>query len=152
MIVNEFNKAIHEWDGKSNTPLLSYCNSYTNHEFSFIKLEKLILIDERYQDATTWVFKYYLEHNYIASKDEIDLLVKLFSELTSWAAKLHFLQFTVHLNLSNVQAKLLYPYFESETTNQNKFVRAWAYNAIYFLSNKYKIHSEKTMEKLRKAQ
>ncbi len=139
-------QAINGWDGKSSDDIDAIYSGFA-HELSLIDDLLLCLNDETLQSGATWLFKRHLEgkgvgsnKNFGSSKinaNQIVCLYKQLPQLKHWSARLHLLQTINVLPIDLAVKEIVEHFLRRCLTDDNKFVRAWAYNGFHLLQQQY---------------
>ena len=91
------------------------------------------LPDDEFENANTWLLKRYLENgNRLPANFEIRIL-DLLPLLSSWEAKLHLLQILPYIAVPKSRSFTIREILLALINENNKFIRAWAYNGLYHL-------------------
>lgn len=86
--------------------------------------------DAKMQTAATWLLKRFQDRGRTFDESEqLDLMVML-GRVTHWEARLHLLQMLSGWTVPNDRARPLVNILRELLTDDNKFVRAWAYNGL----------------------
>ena len=86
------------------------------------------------QVAVTWLLKRHLESGYSLLAQQQTRLISGGCLLQPWQAKLHLLQMLDYLNIDGNNALKLESFVRGCLQDDNKFVRAWAYNGFYLIA------------------
>ena len=128
---------IRNWDGKSSSDIDDVYHRYANEDgfvVTIIQLSKCEVL----QKGATWLLKRYVENG--QKEIETAELTKIFKQLLKlrrWEAKLHLLQCLPFMRIAGTEKKLVESFLRACLTDNNKFVRAWAYNGFYELASQY---------------
>lgn len=127
---------IADWNGKSTDDIqLIYSHYY--HKPSFVSEILLLIKQVLYQKGATWLLKKYLEDEGHLTHQEMGSVYRSLPELEFWEAKLHILQCMPLIPIQKSKVKAVESFLRDCLADQNKFVRAWAYNGFYLLANQY---------------
>lgn len=133
------------WDGKSSSEIDAI---YTRHceEDSFAS--KMIELSQKLdlQKGTTWLLKRHLEDGQKLEAKKCAALFKLLPKLEHWESKLHILQCLPYMKIGRAEVKNVEAFLRKCLTDNNKFVRAWAYNGFYEVSLQYLEYKEETKQ------
>jgi len=138
-------KDITQWDGKSAGDIQKiYDKHHRRTDFSdeIIKLT----LNPTYEKGATWLLKAWLESGYTLSKTQIKRIYGLLEQLENWEAKLHVLQCIHFMPIERAEKKQVYSFLRQSIIDSNKFVRAWAYNGLYELSQQHSKYLAETKE------
>lgn len=97
-----------------------------------------------FQGGTTWLLKHRLDSGFKLKKNQVKNIYRLLPTLDYWQVKLHLLQSMAYMPINNSEKSLVETFLRQCLTENNKFVRAWAYNGFYELSKKYPEYKEET--------
>lgn len=89
------------------------------------------------QAGASWLLKRYLELGNVLKVAEVRAVFETLSHLEDWQAKLHLLQCLAYLTIGKRDIKRVEPFLRVCLDENNKFVRAWAYNGFYELALQY---------------
>ncbi|USD67668.1 hypothetical protein [Vibrio sp. SCSIO 43136] len=132
----ELQTELEQWDGKSTDYLhLIYQEHHFEANFIDQLLEKSTL--DPYQESATWLLKHHLESEEQLTDQEMRQVYQLIPFLTHWQAKLHLLQIMPYLPVQSDEKDSLEQFIKLCIADRNKFLRAWAYNALFVLSQQY---------------
>jgi hypothetical protein len=73
-------------------------------------------------------------------------LFKLLPKLERWESKLHILQCLPYIQISSAAKENVEVFLRRCLIDDNKFVRAWAYNGFYEISLQYPEYKEETKQ------
>jgi len=129
--------------GKSVDDIGAIYNRY-HQQNNFISELISYLPQIELQKAVTWLLKKYLEsYGYIEPK-EVKKIYSLLSKLKCWESKLHVLQSIPFMPISKIESKKVEKFLRECLIDNNKFVRAWAYNGFNELSIQYNEYRQET--------
>lgn len=135
------NKALVQWDGKSKDKVIEiYHRFYQGREF-IAQLLKLAS-DETTQVGATWLLKHHLENNPRSVIDEKVFFELLFSVSQS-ESKLQLLQCLPYVSISKAHKKTLEICLKRALSDDNKVVRAWAFNGFNELALSHQEYRKK---------
>lgn len=86
--------------------------------------------DERLQANATWLVKRHAEAGGGFTGPQRNALCGLLGQVTAWPAALHVLQTVARINIPVTHAQDVFERGLDWAESDNKFVRAWAYNAL----------------------
>ncbi len=153
------------WDGKSKSSITAIYTYFHNHH-GFVDALCQSFKDIELQQSASWLLKHLLEQNFKQfkcqhkhlkySKEDVETLFQqqslslenrqvIFSQLKAlehWQTKLHLLQSLPYLLIVDEHKDQLEHFLRLALIDQNKFVRAWAYNGFYLLSCQYPQYRE----------
>ena len=138
-------QAIRAWDGKSADAIESLSLRYRD-ETGFAAMVVELSADPELETGATWLLKRYLESGGRLSAPETAALFALAPGMQSWEAKLHLLQGLLYLRIEVADRDRLEAFLRSCLEDDNKFVRAWAYNGFYELARQYPNYRAETEE------
>ena len=141
---------IASWDNKSATALQSAYERYRDEE-DFLATVLEHLADVEKQRAATWLLKRHLEAGYSLSPEGSLAVLRVLSDQEHWESKLHILQCLPHLDIPEDESPGLEQFLESCLENENKFLRAWAYNGFNELPLRFPRYREEVNHMLARA-
>lgn len=125
------------WDGKDiNFLVTTYEHYFATEGFQQDLLDSLKLTD-RHQSAASWLLRRSLQRGYKPEPDDAASIYLALATCTSWEAQLNLLQCMELLRVPVYARSALEKYIRSALSDENKFVRAWAYNGLYQLARQY---------------
>lgn len=129
-------QAIRAWDGKSASVIQAVFQNF-NTEPDFIDQVILLLPATDCQKGATWLIKATLESGKQLSQDHVNTILKNLNRLTHWESKLHVLQCLSYFTIAQEYRDSVEQCLRTTLADNNKFVRAWAYNGFYVLAKQY---------------
>lgn len=134
-------QAIKHWDGRSSEDISAI---YEEHKHSDQFIHQLLQLSKRqaWQTGASWLLKHSLEDGIELGGEEIAQMVESFTPELNWQARLHLLQSLPYLSIDSFPKSRLEAFLRRSLSEQNKFVRAWAYNGFYLLAVQYPEHRE----------
>lgn len=122
------------WDGFHIEYLKNLYNTdKTNADF-FGNLVTICINEQDLQKATTWLIKHHYNSGQLLPKPLTAKLLTACKNVENWEAKLHLLQLFPHFELTEKSIAVVEDFARNCLTDNNKFVRAWAYNGLYELT------------------
>ena len=133
------------WDGKSSDDIQA---TYTHHSESSSFVSRLVELCQQtvFQKGVTWLLKHHLEAGQVLTEKETAALLNLLPSIEHWESKLHILQCLPHLQIASAYKHKVEALLRECLTDQNKFVRAWAYNGFYEISRQYPEYEQETRQ------
>ena len=136
---------IEQWDGKSANDIGKIYCSHCHDALFTSKIIELIG-NESLQKGATWLLKRYLENENEISKVEISDIYKNLTTLEQWESKLHILQSLPFIPIPKSKKKKVEVFLRKCLIDNNKFVRAWAYNGFYELAVQFPEYKSETKQ------
>lgn len=136
---------IASWNGKSSHDIDAiYNRHYEDDSFN----SKMIGVSRKVslQKEATWLIKRYLEDGHIIEARKYATLFKLLPKLEHWESKLHILQCLSYMQIGVTAKKNVDMFLRKCLIDDNKFVRAWAYNGFYEISLQYPEYNEEVKQ------
>lgn len=132
----ELKTELEQWDGK-NTDAITLI--YQEHHFEPYFIAQIIELseEESYCSGATWLLKHHFEAEEQLTDSEIDAVYGKLNGIENWEAKLHLLQSIPYMPISENNKPLVETFVRACLGDRNKFLRAWAYNALFVLSQQY---------------
>ncbi len=127
-------KAVQSWNGKDNHPLKDYYHDSNPEEFIQCILTAATESKE-FHVQLSWLLKYHLENGgQLESKDR-EALILNFLPSEEWPVPLHIFQLVYRwTDLSAEEQNLVLQAAQKGRGSDNKFLRAWSYQAVFELS------------------
>ena len=141
----DIDNAIAGWDGKSAADIEKIYRRY-RHEPSFSRDIVSLAGREARQRGASWLLKRYLEDGGQLDKKSANTLYTLLESVGDWQTKLHVLQSIPYLPIDKRRAPRLHRCLQLCLADDNKFVRAWAYNGFYELAVKHREYAAQTRQ------
>ena len=138
-------KEISGWDGKSVTDIEAIYKRY-GHQASFSSDLIKCIEQEPQQKAVTWLLKRHLENGTKLKTDQVKKIYAALPKVRLWESKLHILQSIPLMPIPESEKKRVEVFLRKCLIDDNKFIRAWAYNGFYELSMQYPEHKEETRQ------
>ncbi|WP_419904487.1 hypothetical protein [Kiloniella sp.] len=129
------------WDGKSVKDISKIYDQFSaQNEFT----ENIIkaLTDTNLQSGATWLLKRYMSEGGTLHPNLIVLIYKYLPLLDHWESKLHILQSMEYMPIPTNQKKVTLRFLRASLKDQNKLVRAWAYNGFHLFAHQFHEYKE----------
>ncbi len=147
------NETLRQFDGKHVEPLEVLATKLLTREGCVDELLVLSNSDDiKTQSAATWVLKRLHEQQFPLSKSQTREVLRLLRCVTHWEAKLHLLQMLGGLEIPSRLGGSLRKTLDEHMADDNKLVRAWAYNGLFVLGEQFERFRAEVVELLDKAQ
>lgn len=131
------------WDGKSADDITAIYLQY--HDLPAFSSEIISCISNPdLEKGATWLIKHYLESGGELKPQEIKTIYKHLLKLEHWEAKLHILQSIPKMPIAKAEKSMVERFLRQCLMSDNKFIRAWAYNGFYELSEQYIEYRQET--------
>ena len=124
---------IKNWDGKSSSDIVAVYNRYGGSD-DFVDKIVQSTGETALQKGSTWLLKRYVEGGQKIEEGQAARIFELLPNLEHWESKLHILQCIPFLDIADTKKEKVELFLRKCLTDENKFVRAWAYNGYYELS------------------
>lgn len=125
---------IRDWDQKSAKAITEI---HATHAAKPDLVDQLLVLAAKpeLETGATWLLKHQLE-NKLAQLDRTQTLrlTGLLPQLSGWEARLHCLQVFPHIDLPREAGDLILAFVLACSSDDNKFVRAWAYSGLHQLA------------------
>lgn len=142
-------ETIKDWDGKSVDDMTAVYDHWGDDPAFLSKIISLIS-EDACQKGASWLLKRYVEDHGCLSSKESNQIYRLLKKLDHWETKLHLLQCMPYLPIAKSHVKRVESFLRVCLVDQNKFVRAWAYNGFYELAlqhSQFQSEAKQLMEK-----
>lgn len=136
---------IGQWDGKSASDIGDIYDRHCHNPLFASEIITLVS-DVSLQKGATWLIKRYLESENIIGKPEVSSIFQKLDTIEQWESKLHILQILSYTPIGKSQKKRVEVFLRNCLAENNKFVRAWAYNGFYELAMQYPEHEKETRQ------
>lgn len=120
-----------QWSGKSKQYILDLYNACVTQPAFFEDLTDICIKYPDLQVACTWLIKYHYDNKYQLPQTLTESLLDSAESLIDWQAKLHLLQLIPHFKLTESSVIKVDDFSRQCLKDRNKFVRAWAFSALY---------------------
>ena len=127
---------IQAWDKKSKQDILGVYEKHSDNA-DFIRCLLEIAKLEHCSEGATWLIKHTLEEGLRLDDQQIQGFCGLIELELSWQSKLHILQILPFIIVPAEYKHQMMAFIRQSSEDENKFVRAWAYNGLYELANTY---------------
>ncbi len=132
---------IQAWDKKSKQDILGVYNRHSG-DADFICCLLDLSKHEDCSEGATWLLKHALENGFELNDQQIDGFCGLIEFTLQWQSILHILQILPYITVPAAHKNKMMAFVCQHTEDENKFVRAWAYNGLYELANTYPEYRE----------
>ncbi|GAA3932837.1 hypothetical protein [Litoribacillus peritrichatus] len=130
----DFFIAIRRWNGKSSEDIESLYTALVDQPDFEDRLVSALAGDEEIHRGASWLLKHHLEHRHALTDAQVSEVLDQLPLLKNWEAKLHILQCLTYIAVPLEHRNTVEEFVRSCLTEINKFVRAWAYNAMFELA------------------
>lgn len=127
---------IQTWDKKSKPGILDVYEKHSDNA-DFIGCLLDLSKHDDCSEGATWLLKHALEQGSKLNDHQIDGFCGLIETELSWQSILHILQILPFINVPAAHKNKMMAFVRRHAEDENKFVRAWAYNGLYELANTY---------------
>ena len=131
------------WDGRTAADIADIYQRYKAVE-GFHRCLITLMGEEVSQRGATWLLKRYLQDGGYLGALEIASIYKLLPVLAHWESRLHLLQSIPFMPIAKTEKITVERFLRKSLSDDNKFVRAWAYSGFYELSLQYEEYREET--------
>jgi hypothetical protein len=118
-------------------------------------INQLVLLvaddDPRIQVRATWLLKRLAEEKIAFSDNQLVAIFDSVSTLAYWEARLHVCQLLGHVKIPKGCERKVAGFLERSVTENNKFLRAWAYSGFCELARQRPEYREYALEHLDRA-
>lgn len=98
--------------------------------------------DVRIRTGATWLLKNWTENGVEMAPGQIKALLATLPDLINWEARLHLCQMLPHIRIPKSSIGTVVWFLETCQFDENKYLRAWAYNGFYELSRQYPAYND----------
>ena len=133
------------WDGKQ-TDVIGQIYTDLSNQAAFIDDCIVLLTDSELQAGASWLLKRHCDSGQVIHPQQVAAIFDCLDQLQHWQAKLHILQSMQHLPVNPEQLKPVRLFVKNAINDDNKFVRAWAYDGLYQLALQYPEHEQEARE------
>lgn len=147
----DFIQVLKTWDSKDTECLIEVHNKYSADK-QFIN--SLVSLCKEYDvlHSVTWLLKHHMDLGGQFNSNQSEQIIALMNTELPWQDRLHLLQLFPALSFGKQTKMKLICFARYCLTDDNKFVRAWAYNAFYLLSRQFSELKEEAEEFLLQAE
>ncbi len=124
---------IYDWDGRGIDYMVAFYHENVDNKLFFPQLIELFLEDKNLQKGVTWLIKHHFDQKKSLDNNLIHKLFLHCEEVVNWEAQLHLLQILPQVKLSPDVAPYVEQFARKAIESPKKFVRAWAYQALFEL-------------------
>lgn len=133
------------WDGKSADDIAAiyqrHCDD-TSLSAKLIKSMRQVAL----QKGASWLLKKHMESGHSMACKQAGAVFQCLPELQHWESKLHILQCLPYMPIADTDKKRVAAFLHQCLSDNNKFVRAWAYNGFYELAVRHPEYAEQTKQ------
>ncbi len=129
---------IANWDMKSRADIAVIYDRYS-FEIGFAGEVVDAISQVDLQRGATWLLKQYLSDGNAISLTQIEAIYSHIDELVHWESKLHILQCSPYLQVSETCLSKVEHFYRVCMKSDRIFVRAWAYSCFFELAAQYPI-------------
>ena len=130
--------AIAEYDGKDTGSLAAIAARIDPSTAVLQGLCDLADSDEaRIQSASSWLLRRYVSAGAILSQTQSEQALAVLTAGRHWEARLHVLQMMGDLTIPSSRVEQLWPALIEQTTDVNKFIRAWSYHGLAVVADQH---------------
>lgn len=141
---------ISQWSGRSAQDMRLIYDSFSKAR-NFVPSLLKLAHEPQSQTGATWLLKHYLETDGTLTPDQSADFFGCLHYLQSWESKLHMLQSLSHVTIAQSQCMRLEDFLQTCIEDQNKFVRAWAYNGFFYLAKQYPKYQDVVRQRMEQA-
>ena len=131
---SELNSKLKLWDGVHIEYLAELYGANSSRLEFFENLVTICVNEQDLQKTATWLIKHHYDNGQTLPKQLTERLLTSCKTVKNWEAKLHLLQLLPYFKLTNKSIILTEDFIRKCLEDNNKFVRAWAYNGFYELT------------------
>ena len=129
-------RAVCAWDGKSATAIAAVHERHRT-ERGFVSGLIDLLSEPDAQRGASWLLKHHLDSGKRLNSAQARKVYHALAGLAHWESCLHLLQSLQYLNVASDDRTLVEGFVRRCLGQDNKFVRAWAYDGLYRLAAQY---------------
>ncbi len=126
-------QALQAWDDKTTSKLGEMYPHYSNHP-EFPGWLIALLKQQTTEVGASWLLKHHLEQGGQLSNSEINSFMSSYHQFTFWSSRLHWLQSLPYFKIARRHIDKIEALLRYAISDDNKFVRAWAYNGLVHLA------------------
>jgi len=136
---------IEQWDGKSANDIGVIYERHC-YDSSFISEIIALVGNVSLQKGATWLLKRYLENENRIADGDVSRIFERLGAIGQWESKLHILQCLPFIPITKSEKRKVEVFLRNCLVDNNKFVRAWAYNGFYELAVQYPEYEKETKQ------
>lgn len=141
--------AIAKYDGKDTDSLAAIAARIEPSTAVLQSLCELVGSDDaRIQSASSWLLRRYVSAGAILSQMQSVRALTVLTAGCHWEARLHVLQMMEDLTLPSSRAGQLWGALVEQTTDGNKFIRAWSYQGLAVIADQHPPYRERALNLL----
>jgi len=122
------------WDGVHIEYLTELYGVNSSSLDFFESLVTICVNEQDLQKPATWLIKHHYDNGQTLPESLTERLLTTCKSVENWEAKLHLLQLLPHFQLTDKSIIITEDFARKCLADNNKFVRAWAYNGLYELT------------------
>ena len=139
---------IKDWNGRSVGDMEEVYRMYYG-EPTFISQLLGCLNDSSYHVGATWLMKHHFTEGHTLTAGEVKKIYRAAMKMNHWMSKLLILQSVPYMPIGKADVKYVEPFVRACLKDENKMVRAWAYNGFYELAVQYPSYQKEARELLK---
>lgn len=124
------------WDGKSSADIEAVYQSEC-HASGFIDNLIQLAEDPKLSRGSTWLLKHHTDQKGTFESAQVTRLYSICDRFNDWQSTLHLLQMISAMPVKYANKSRLELFLRRCLDDDNKFVRAWAYNGLYWFARTY---------------
>ena len=137
----KLDRAVRAWDGRSAPAIRAVYEGHRTGRGFLGGVIALLSVDDA-QRGASWLLKHHLDNGNRLTAQQVRKVHHALPGLTHWESRLHLLQCQQYLSVAAAERAVVEGFFRRCLADENKFVRAWAYDALYRLAGQYADLSE----------
>lgn len=141
---------LEQWNGKSTEEIQAIARCYSS-DTNFIEAVTEAMTINACQPGATWMLKHSLETGQPIKPKQVSKILSQLNKVGSWQALLHLFQCLPYVAIPNSDKSIVASALREGIRNENKFVRAWAYNGFYHLASQHPEFTEESALQLKVA-
>jgi hypothetical protein len=140
---------IKDWNGRSVGDMEEVFRVFCEEE-TFVSQLIACMKNPSFQVGSTWLMKRYFKEGHSLTPVEVKKVYGAAHTMGHWMSKLLVLQSVPYMPIAKGDVKNVEPFFRKCLKDDNKMVRAWAYNGFYELSIQHPAYQEEARKLLEK--
>ncbi len=143
----DIEEIIKDWNGRSVGNMEEVYETF-REDPAFISTLIGCLKDPSYHVGATWLLKHHFLAGHVLTPSEISKIYRPAIRMEHWMSKLLILQSMPYMPIRKVDVRYVEPFVRACLKDENRMVRAWAYNGFFELAVQHPTYQKEARELL----
>lgn len=142
-------QALDQFDGKHTAPLESLAGRLSPDARTLTELCRIARTGTtKQQGAATWILNHLTDRGPSLKPTQTKRILALLGDVSAWEAAVHLLKMLPKMSIPKENRATLHRDLRALIRDENKFVRAWAFNGVFVLADQYPEHQREAKKLL----